>query len=126
MKTISRNWSRRFLPAATFVSAMVLALGSQAALVGPYSPDAGTLHLWHLNETVTPAIDSATSGGTNLVGLLNGATLGAASYAGFGNALNTLDGGQDGTAAANKDALLTPSTAAPPGNVTLAYADPAT
>jgi autotransporter-associated beta strand protein len=53
------------------------------------------------------------------VSVLNGATLGTASTTGFGKALNTLDGGQDLIAAANKDALASPSTAATPGNISV-------
>ena len=60
------------------------------------------------------------------MGLLFGATLGNASYSGFGNALSTLDGGQDAIAAANKEPLITPSTASPPGNVAFPYCDPTT
>ena len=41
----------------------------------PYTPDATTLHLWHLNESTTPCVDSA-PGGTNLTALAGGATLG--------------------------------------------------
>ena len=55
------------------------ALAARAALVGPYAPDANTLHLWHLDETTTPVVDSAAVG-INLSGLLTGATLGNASY----------------------------------------------
>ena len=73
--------------------------------VSPYAPDANTLHLWHLNESVTPATN-ALSGGISLEALANGATIGNASFAGFGNALNTADAGQSGTTLAEKDALL--------------------
>ena len=48
--------------------------------VSPYAPDANTLHLWHLNESVTPATN-ALSGGISLEALANGATLGNASFA---------------------------------------------
>ena len=110
---------------AAFATLLVLAaaLVARAALVGPYIPDANTLHLWHLNETATPVVDSATAG-INLSGLLTGATLGNASYAGFGSALNTLDGGEDATAAGTRDALLAASAAV--GNVSVTYADPTT
>src|ERR1035441_3608080 len=102
---------------------LLAALAAPADLVGPYTPDANTLHLWHLDETTTHAVDSATAG-INLSGLLSGATLGTASYAGFGSALNTLDGGQDATAAGTRDALLAASASA--GNVSVTYADPTT
>jgi autotransporter-associated beta strand protein len=68
-------------------------LGTNAALAsiaGPYTADPYTLHLWHLNETAVPCVDSVSSGAVNLSGLLNGATLGNAAYSGFGTCLNTL------------------------------------
>lgn len=94
---------------------------AQAALYGPYAADSDTLHLWHM-DSPAPVEDAVPSGGTNLVGLLNGAALGDASYPGFGTALNTTDGGPD--VLAERNALLTASTATPnPGNVTLTVAD---
>ncbi len=61
---------------------------SNALIVGPYTPDANTLHLYHFNEAATPCVDSATSGGTNLTYMINGGTLGGAGYAtGFTNAI---------------------------------------
>ena len=110
------------------LSAAAILLASacaNAAIVGSYTPDANTLHLYHLDEAAAPSPDAA-SGGTNLVGLLFGATLGNVSYNGFASALNTLDGGQDVIAAANKDACLTASAASPPGSVTFPYCDPTT
>src|SRR5258707_8536867 len=112
-----------------FIAAVLIAMlapgahEARAAFVGPYTSDANTLHLWHLDESAAPAIDSA-AGGLNLLGLLNGATLGNPSAAGFGNALNTIDGGQDATNSGTRDALLAGSSAA--GNVTMTYADPTT
>lgn len=78
---------------------------AQAYLLGPYTPDAYTLHLWHLDESAAPAQDA---GGNPiaLTSLAGGATLGNASYAGFGTALSTFDGGQNGTAATGRDAVL--------------------
>jgi hypothetical protein len=55
------------------------------AALAPYTVDSATLHLWHLNETATPCVDSA-SGGTNLTYMINGATLGNASFS--NNAVN--------------------------------------
>jgi autotransporter-associated beta strand protein len=90
-----------------------LHLSAQAIIVAPYTADANTLHLWHLDESAVPAIDAvAIPPGTNLVNLANGATLGASSFAGFGAALNTIDGGQDNIATTGRDAFLTPV----PGN----------
>ncbi len=102
---------------------LLAALTARAALVGPYAPDANTLHLWHLDQTTTPLNDSGNAA-ANLSGLLNGATLGNAAYPGFGSALNTLDGGQDSIAVGTRDALLAASASA--GNVAVTYADPTT
>jgi len=116
----------RFLLAGLFATAMLYTQHTAfGVIVGPYAPDPATLHLYHLDESATPSVDSAT-GGTNLVGLLYGATLGNASYSGFGNAVNTVDGGQDSTAASGKDAAITASAATPPGNVSFPYCNPAT
>ncbi len=61
-------------------------LDAQSQTFAPYSTDATTLHLWHLDETIAPAND-AVNGDLPLVGLLNGATLGNKSLQGFGSAL---------------------------------------
>src|SRR5262245_55691515 len=66
----------------------------QAEILGPYTPDADTLHLWHMNETTAPVADAAPNG-TELTALENGATLGNESYSGvkgFGTALGTYTG----------------------------------
>jgi hypothetical protein len=76
-----------------------------AALLGPYSVDSNTMHLWHLDEQTTPAADQAhynyagtftTKPDANqpLSALFGAApaspaTLGNASFAGFGTALST-------------------------------------
>jgi len=78
---------------------------SSALIVGPYSPDADTLHLWHFNETNAPVLDSVTNG-LSLTSLTNGATLSNNSFSGFGTALSIFDGGQNGILATNKDAAL--------------------
>jgi len=62
------------LIAVLFAAAM-----SARAALAPYSVDSSTLHLWHLDETAPPCVDSA-PGGTNLTYVLGGATLGVASY----------------------------------------------
>src|ERR1019366_2870312 len=64
-----------------------------AFIVGPYTADTNTLHLWHLDETAVPAIDLA-AGGTNLIALRGSASLGNASFTGFGNCLSTAGSGQ--------------------------------
>lgn len=53
-------------------------------LAGPYAPDSSTLHLWHMDAAAVPVPDAVSPGGTNLNVLANGATLGNASFAGFG------------------------------------------
>jgi hypothetical protein len=74
--------------------------------LAPFAADSSTLHLWHLDETAAPCVDAA-PGGTNLTALVSGAVLDSLSFAGFGNALNTIDGGQDQFGATNSDAVLT-------------------
>jgi len=90
----------------------------------PYTPDAATLHLWHLDESAAPGVD-AVPGGTNLTALAGGATLGNASFPGFGSALSTRDGGQTGTSAGSKDAVLSalPLANGTADNVALALAN---
>ena len=111
------------LSAGLFAAALLFAgLNAGATIVGPYTADAYTLHLWHLDETPVPCVDSVASGGTNLVDLATGATLGNPSYSSnsisFGNALNTAAGG------GGKGDLLAASPTA--GNVTITLADPTT
>ena len=108
----------------TAISLWLAPLALSAALV-PYVPDASTLHLWHLDETATPCADAA-AGGTNLTALAGGATVNNASLTNFGTCLSTLDGGQSGTAANQKDAVLSilPLTGTTSDNVLLPLADP--
>jgi len=75
----------------TLIAAVVLgttAIHSNANIVGPYTADGNTLHLWHMDQTTVPVLDSVLSGGTNFTVLTNGATLGNASFPGFGTALS--------------------------------------
>jgi len=109
--------------AAVAVSTVV----SKAEILGPYTPDPDTLHLWHMNETTAPVADAAPNG-TDLTALENGATLGNESYTGakgFGTAVATYTGnpatrpgsaGQDGYLAA------LPLQNGPADNVTISYA----
>src|SRR5687767_2997624 len=53
------------------IAAIGLLTATTHADVNPYTLDADTLHLWHLDELGAPAADSV-SGGTSLQGLLNG------------------------------------------------------
>jgi hypothetical protein len=75
-----------------------------AAPPAPYTVDAVTKHLWHLDEAITPNSDAALAGIPFAV-LTNAATLGTASLSGFGSALDTTDGGS-ATNAASLDAYL--------------------
>lgn len=105
----------------------LLALSSLAAIVGPYEPDADTLHLWHMDAATAPIPDEA-GDSLPLVVLGNGATLEPNSFPGFGGALSTLDGGQSGTDNAAKDAYLAPLPLVNGAgdNVRWSFADPET
>lgn len=73
---------------------LVQAINTHAEIAGPYSPDAHTLHLWHL-DSAGPPLGDAVVGGLELAALENGATLGNESYVGpkkFGTALGTYTG----------------------------------
>jgi hypothetical protein len=84
---------KRLLALALMVCAGALALlCAQAVIVGPYSVDGGTLHLWHLDKSTVPAVDSV-PGETNLTAVGFNASLGNASYSGFGTALSTANAG---------------------------------
>jgi autotransporter-associated beta strand protein len=111
------------LTLATVVASLAAVNDASANIVAPYTADANTLHLWHLDESATPCIDSVTgSNAVNLLDLATGATLGNLSYSSgtnnFGSALNTAAGG------AGKGDLLAASASA--GNVTITLADPTT
>src|ERR1039458_7553160 len=66
-----------------FTAAFFTCFCVRAFIVGPYTANSDTLHLWHLDEAAVPAVDSAASG-INLSFLNTGATLGDASFTGFG------------------------------------------
>ena len=124
-KIMKTNRPSKIIVAGLFAAALLFTqLTAQAVIVGPYNADANTLHLWHMDTNTVPVPDEVATGGTNLVKMANGATLGTNSYTGFGTALNTLDGGQDGVLATNKDAYLTASSATTPGPVAITVADP--
>jgi autotransporter-associated beta strand protein len=113
-------------PISSFIGilvAVLLFVNSSPAVIYPqYEVDSDTLHLWHMN-TGAPVLDEV-PGGVNLTGLHNGATLGNASFTGFGSALNTVDGGQ--TSTAERNALFSAAAANPPGSVSITVADPDT
>src|SRR5258707_12296520 len=111
MKSNFFSCMKRFIAAGVLAAAFALAAPGYAIIVAPYTADANTLHLWHLNESAVPAIDAvANLPGTNCINLANGATLGTNSYSGFGTALNTIDGGQDNITGTARDAFLSPSS----------------
>lgn len=70
----------------------VLGVGGivQAEIIGPYSVDANTLHLWHIEDTDVPVLDAsgvATPIDLTSLGTAAGGSLGAASYSpAFGKA----------------------------------------
>jgi hypothetical protein len=76
---------------AISIAALCAATSASHAAMAPYVVDPNTLHLWHLDDTITPAADAVDVSGS-LQGLINGATLGNTSYSGFGTALNTNSG----------------------------------
>ena len=53
----------------------------------PYTVDAATLHLWHLDEQAPPFADAGRRP-SSLLGLLNGAAAGKPALAGFGHAVS--------------------------------------
>jgi len=59
--------------------------------IKPYTVDADTLHLWHLDETSAP-FANAVNAAHNLQGLLNSANAWNASLPGFGTGVNTNSG----------------------------------
>src|SRR5437899_10819025 len=67
----------RLLTSAATVLAVVP--GVHAEILGPYTPDPDTLHLWHMNETTARVVDAAPYG-TDVTALENGATLGNECY----------------------------------------------
>jgi hypothetical protein len=92
MKT--QNTIRRRTQIALGVAALIPSLGL-AAITGPYSIDANTLHLYHLDDVGTPAADQAHYTYTSpftptrdanqpLTALFGTGNLGNSSYSGFG------------------------------------------
>jgi peptidoglycan/xylan/chitin deacetylase (PgdA/CDA1 family) len=97
---------------------------AQGAILGPYTPDENTLHLWHMDDPAVPVLDSTTAGQTDLGALGGGATLGNVSFIGFGNAVRTYTGNATESAAAGQAAALSalPLENGPGDNVSLKYA----
>jgi hypothetical protein len=97
-------WNRRFtgLPVLAAVCVALVLTAPASALVSPYTPDANTIHLFHLNEAAGVSVAAnAGSAGTNAIAY-DGATyagdgidqaslttlLGSTGFSGFGNAAN--------------------------------------
>lgn len=99
----------------------------RAEVLGPYTPDENTLHLWHMNEASAPVAD-AVPNGTDLTAMENGATLGNESYSGakgFGTAVATYTGNPaTRPGSAGQDCYLSalPLQNGPADNVTMSYA----
>jgi hypothetical protein len=124
------NLSRAFLKTAVHGAVFIaISIGfviqCQGSTLRPYTADADTLHLWHMNEQSVPVIDLG-SDAMHLTALRNGATLGNVSYRGFGTALSTYDGGPESTADAGHDAYLAarPLVNGPGDNVLMNYTGP--
>lgn len=113
------------LAAAAGIAA--LAGVAQAEILGPYTSDENTLHLWHMNEATAPVAD-AVANGTELTALENGATLGNESFTGakgFGTALGTYTGNpatRPGSAGEDCYLAALPLQNGLADNVTMSYA----
>jgi len=126
MKTkAASQWILEFSSAASVL--LCIALTARGEIIAPYTPDQHTLHLWHMNEQVSPLSDS-TSDGLQLRALENGATLGNESFIGaknFGTALGTYVGNPavaPGCAGQNAYLAAHPLQNGREDNVTLRYA----
>jgi autotransporter-associated beta strand protein len=111
-----RSFYKTLIASAAILSGLA-SLTINANIVGPYSPDANTLHLWHMDQSTVPVLDSAINGGTNFTVLTNGATLGNASFTGFGTALSAWGPGT----LTNGACALTPRPL--PSDTSFTYAD---
>jgi peptidoglycan/xylan/chitin deacetylase (PgdA/CDA1 family) len=120
--------TRRLRVTLVVAAGILLSTGlSRAEILGPYTPDENTLHLWHMNEA-TPPVADAVANGTDLTALENGATLGNESYGGvkgFGTALGTYTGNpatRPGSAGQDCYLAALPLQNGPADNVTMTYA----
>src|SRR5690349_23968820 len=111
--------SYKTLIASAAILTSLVAPNINANIVGPYSPDVNTLHLWHMDQSTVPVLDSVVSGGTNFTVLTNGATLGNSSFSGFGTALSAWGPGT----LTNGACALTPRPL--PSDTAFTYANPA-
>jgi hypothetical protein len=128
------------------VAAALLAEPARGAVTGPYTVDANTLQLWHLNEgAAATSAANAVGGGLTMQGVLNGATLGNGSFAGFGTSLDVSAGSDSLVSNDNPRVIMPPHRAILAGapalsilnggtdpvddaldDVSLTYADPTT
>ena len=125
--TLGRTFLKSAVRGAVLAGILIVVVfQGQGSTLRPYTPDADTLHLWHMNEQAVPVIDMG-SDAMHLTALRNGATLGNVSYRGFGTALSTYDGGPESTADAGHDAYLAarPLVNGTGDNVLMNYAGPA-
>jgi hypothetical protein len=96
-------WRRILVPCALAIGAAVVAAAPALGLVTPYTPDANTIFLYHLNEASGASVAANTgSAGFNAIAFdgnpsnggagtdqpLDTTILGAAGFAGFGNSAN--------------------------------------
>src|ERR1051325_8363456 len=123
----SASSCRRLRGICVVVGIALIAGAVHAEILGPYTPDANTLQLWHMNEATPPVTDAAANG-TELTALENGATLGNESYLGvkgFGTALGTYTGNpatRPGSAGQDCYLAALPLQNGPGDNVAISYA----
>jgi hypothetical protein len=140
------NASNRLRQTVACVGTMaIVACGGSArgAIGGPYTVDANTLQLWHLNEAAgATSAANAVGSGLTMQGVLNGATLGNSSISGFGTSLDVSAGSDSLVSNDNPRVIMPPHRAVLTGapaisalqdlsdaavdDVTLTYADPTT
>ncbi len=72
----------------TALAGLTISTGSHAAIIAPYTADADTLHLYHLDDPGSGSSVDDSAGSINL-SKQNGATLANAGFAGFDTAGNT-------------------------------------
>jgi len=92
MHTNQKNQTRQRVNSSLLAAGLALGLGAGIAKadVVPYTADANTLHLYHLDESAANIIDYGNGYGGVKINLWpnNVPSLGAATYTGFGTSLN--------------------------------------
>ncbi|MBN1515662.1 hypothetical protein JXA32_03735, partial [Candidatus Sumerlaeota bacterium] len=82
----------RNLRTVTFLGILAVLLApmmANAAVRGPYLPDANTLHLYHMDDATTATDDGLDA--VDIGSVIGGAAFGVTSYSGFGECLSTTD-----------------------------------